>query len=92
MHVELILDPPAPNFDDHDTYKIEPFRRTSWVLWSKGAMLAISGRPYRNRADALAALENVTGGRVTYERRGRVRVPVALRLGKRGLARIDRIR
>lgn len=92
LHVDLILDPPALDVDDDDQVIVEPFRRTSWVLWSKGQILAISGRGYRNRSDALSALETVTGGRVSYVRSGRVRIPTGLRLGKRGTARIDRIR
>ena len=55
MHVELILEPLA----DGDTQ-----RHTSWELWHYGHRLAVSGQSYRNQADALAALERATSGRV----------------------------
>lgn len=66
MHVELILEPAGIQWDGDGCYE-EPFRRTSWAIWSKGQMLAASGHSYRHRKDALAALERVTGGRVVYE-------------------------
>lgn len=76
MHVELILEEPA--VDEHD--QVEPFRRTSWVLWSKGQILAISGHSYRHRKTALAALERVTGGQVFFE--GRQPDALTLRRGR----------
>lgn len=80
MYVELILEPTVEQWDG-DFYYEEPFRRTSWTIWSRGQMLACSGRSYRHRKDALAALERVTGGVVRYENvRGR-RQPLGLDVG-----------
>ena len=65
MHIELILEEPmfAKRDGSHD---LEPFRRTSWTIWSKGQPLAHSGHSYRHRSGALAALERVTGGAVAF--------------------------
>ena len=83
MHVELILEEPAL-VNDSSVVEFEPFRRTSWGIWSRGQLLAVSGRSYRHRKDALAALEQVTGGRVVFENvRGR-RVPVGLTRYRKG--------
>ena len=70
MHVELILEPAAVDEDPEGSgqYVAEPFRRTSWAIWSKGQMLAISGHAYRHRKSALRSLEAVTGGQVQMAR------------------------
>lgn len=90
MHVELILEEPALADDSQDVI-FESFRRTSWAIWSKGKLLAVSGRSYRHRATALAALERVTGRSVQHEWAGGWQ-PVALQGADGRRIPIERVR
>lgn len=66
MHVELILEPQAPAFDDDDSAVVEPFRRTTWEIWDRGRLVAIAGHSWRNRSDALAAMLRLLGGSLEW--------------------------
>lgn len=78
IHVKLILEPPAPGFDHDDQFTTEPFRRTTFEVWERGRLVAVAGHSWRNRSDALMALERLLDGRVQFDRHGSRRGPTCV--------------